>query len=151
MKRIAQLQPLSREHHLGLSLGFKASQCTNNIEEINHYWQLLISHIQDDLQSHFWVEENLIVTPLLTNHSDNTDVQELCQILIQHHNLINQLSQKITPTLADVQTLGQYLYDHIRFEERQLFPLAERLLTAEQLNQVYQKSNDKAKRLSENR
>ena len=50
MKRAAQLQPLSRQHHLGLNISRHAKECSDNPEDISKHWHKLTSYI-DDLQS----------------------------------------------------------------------------------------------------
>ena len=35
MKRAAQLQPLSRQHHLGLNISRHAKECSDNPEDIS--------------------------------------------------------------------------------------------------------------------
>ena len=37
MKRANQLQPLSRQHHLGLNLSRHAKECTNETDEISEH------------------------------------------------------------------------------------------------------------------
>ena len=39
-------------------------------------------------------------------------------------------------TLEEAQELGRLLHDHVRFEERQLFPMIERALSDDQLDRL---------------
>ena len=167
MKRVNQLQPLSRQHHLGLSLANKAKKCTNDPEQIKHHWQALIRYIEHDMASHFDLEDDLLVNALLPYQSQNAEVQQvlatleaqrqqLHQLITQGQNLeqVNQqpnqqLNQQ--PNQQQVIKLATALYEHIRFEERQLFPLAQSLLTTQQLEAIYNASDDNVKKTDEHR
>lgn len=145
MQRVEQLRPLSRQHHLGLNLGLKASQSldTESQQEIAHQWQQLTAFINDELTSHFAVEEHYLVKPLLTEHADNSDVKTVSEQLLQQHKQLNKLAQISNPSVDNLRQLGQTLYDHIRFEERTVFPLAQSLLTNAQLDAILQHSDAK--------
>lgn len=54
MHRIEQLRPLSRQHQLGLNLGLKASQVTDELseQELSQQWQNLVAYIHDELSDH---------------------------------------------------------------------------------------------------
>lgn len=43
------------------------------------------------------------------------------------------------------------LYDHIRFEERELFPLVQQILSEQELQAIYDASSKNVKREEENR
>lgn len=155
MKRHENLQPLSREHHFGLSISQKARTLADDssVDEQHHHWQQLIDFIQDNQLKHFSTEEKYLVTPLLrkiqrnenqplSNHlsEQNADVKKLAGKLLAEHELLKTLSETTNPTLDDVRRLGEALYQHIRFEEREVFGLAETLLSKEELEQVFQAS-----------
>ena len=53
--------------------------------------------------------------------------------------------------MAQVHELGTLLYDHIRFEERELYPTVEKYLTEAELDAVYEASPDSIKRPDEGR
>lgn len=147
MHRIEQLRPLSRQHQLGLNLGLKASQVTDELseQELSQQWQNLVAYIHDELTDHFGVEEDYLVTPLVKDHSDNEQVKTLSNSLLQQHQELNRLAKTPNPMLADLRALGRLLYDHIRFEEREVFPIAQQLLTAEQLKTIYDHSSPDVK------
>lgn len=164
MKRANQLQPLSRQHHLGLSLSNKAKKCPNDPEQIHQHWQALTQYIEQDMASHFALEDDLLVSALLPYQSKNKDVQQVLDTLETQHQQLQQLiaqgqniqGQNIAPpnqqpNQQQVIKLATALYEHIRFEERQLFPLAESLLSTQQLEEIYNASEDKVKRLAEHR
>lgn len=147
MHRIEQLRPLSRQHQLGLNLGLKASQVTDELseQELSQQWQNLVAYIHDELTDHFGVEEDYLVTPLVKDHSDNEQVKTLSNSLLQQHQELNRLAKTPNPMPSDLRALGRLLYDHIRFEEREVFPIAQQLLTAEQLKTIYDHSSPDVK------
>ena len=53
----------------------------------------------------------------------------------QIRDLVISLNKK--PDSNSLKTLSEFINNHIRFEERDLFPYAEKTLTPEQLNEVY--------------
>ena len=147
MQRAEQLRPLSRQHHLGLNLGLKAGQfpMSSSEADIQDQWQKITAFIRDELTVHFGVEEEYLVKPLMTYHKDNPQVIELSEQLTAQHEELKRLADKANPTIEDLRDLGDALYEHIRFEEREVFPLAQELLTSEQLDAIYTQSGDDVK------
>nr|WP_299038100.1 hemerythrin domain-containing protein [uncultured Psychrobacter sp.] len=159
MKRAAQLQPLSRQHHLGLNISRNAKECSDNPEDISKHWHKLTSYI-DDLQSHFAIEDHLIATALLPYSISKPEVASALTTFNEQHKSLQALvsqaqdsanSQSHPISAAQVKALATLLYDHIRFEERDLFPIAERYLTTAELDTIYAASPDNVKRADENR
>lgn len=156
MKRANQLQPLSRQHHLGLNISRHAKECAHETNEINEHWHKLTSYI-NNMRTHFDIEDNLIASALQPHRESEPEIAKALDTLDEQHTLLHKLtdatrsSQDEEITAAQVKALGTLLYDHIRFEERELFPLAETYLTEEELNAVYNASSDNIKRLDENR
>ncbi len=156
MKRANQLQPLSRQHHLGLILSRHAKECTNETDEISEHWHKLTLYIKD-MSPHFDIEDDLIATALQPYQDSNPEVATALATLDKQHRSLHKLisdtqnSSNTTVTAAQVKQLATALYDHIRFEERELFPLAETYLTEEELDAIYNASSDRIKRIDENR
>jgi hemerythrin len=126
MKRSPALQPLSREHHTALSLAnasVRAAQ-SGDTEIVKQACQHAISLFNNELDAHFKLEEKSLL-PLLTSH----ETQVLAQrTQIEHQmlrGLLDGLQQNNVETLT---TFGKYLAAHVRFEERELFPVLEGLL-----------------------
>ena len=108
IKRSEQLAPLSRDHHEGLLFVWKIH-----------------------LQEHFKEEEQILAPSILGN--------ELVKRMLDEHQNIEALIQ-INENIADEILLGQLadaVNDHIRFEERELFPYAERMIPVEKLNSIH--------------
>lgn len=157
MKRANQLQPLSRQHHLGLNLSRHAKECPDEPAEIAKHWHHLTAYIKD-MQAHFNIEDTLIAHALAPYRASQTEVSSVLDTLdTQHKHLYKlmdetELSQKSINrevTAAQVQALGTLLYDHIRFEERVLYPTVEKYLTEAELNAIYEASPDSIKRPDE--
>lgn len=158
MKRANQLQPLSRQHHLGLHVGRHAKECADNPQDIAKHWQALSNYI-NDMHHHFSIEDNLIAAALLP-HQSEAEVATALNTLKEQHEQLNQLTTDIQDTqthkdhtisVSQVRQLGQLLYHHIRFEERELFPLIEKYLTKTELDAIYEASSESVKRPDEGR
>ena len=156
MKRANQLQPLSRQHHLGLNLSRHAKECADGSEEIAKHWHNLTSYI-NDMQYHFQIEDNLIANALEPYRAIQPDVASVLETLAGQHKQLHQLMNTVGKhgskdvTVTQVKELGTLLYDHIRFEERELYPTVEKYLTEAELDAVYKASPDSIKRPDENR
>ena len=157
MKRANQLQPLSRQHHLGLNLSRHAKECPEEPAEIAKHWHYLMAYIKD-MQAHFNIEDTLIAHVLEPYRASHTEVASVLETLDAQHKQLYKLmdetehSQKSINkevTAAQVQALGTLLYDLIRFEERELYPAVEKHLTEAELNAIYEASPDSIKRTDE--
>lgn len=109
------------------------------------------------MRTHFDIEDNLIASALKPYRDSNPKVAKALGMLDEQHILLHKLtsttqaSSNEAVTATQVKALGSLLYDHIRFEERELFPLAESHLTEEELDAIYNASSDSVKRIEENR
>ena len=157
MKRANQLQPLSRQHHLGLNLSRHAKECTDEPAEIAKHWHYLMAYIKN-MQAYFKIEDTLITHALEPYRTSHTEVASVLETLDAQHKQLYKLmdetehSQKSINkevTAAQVQALGPLLYDLIRFEERELYPAVEKHLTEAELNAIYEASPDSIKRTDE--
>ncbi len=157
MRRVKQLQPLSRQHHLGLHVGRHGKECADNLEQIAEHWQALSSYI-DDMQDHFGLEDDLIVDGLQPYRDAEPEVAAVLNKLAEQHKALHELTADIKtplqnsaslPSIKQVRALAGLLYDHVRFEERELFPVAEKYLTESELDAIYAASPDDIKHLDE--
>ena len=135
MKRDKNIVPLSQDHHFGLLSGWKIKQgIKKNIsyERIKKY----INYHWDNSQSFHFDEEEKILFP----YSDD----ELTQRALDEHKEIRKLLKTLNE-VEDFELLTLYadkVTEHIRFEERVLFPHLENILTEEQLAEVGKKLNE---------
>ena len=132
IKRSKQLTPLSKDHHDGLLFAWKIKRGLKNGADI----KLISEYVQwfwnNHLQQHFRDEEQ-VLAPYLP--ADN----ELLQKMLDEHQEIEamiHINENI-PDQALLNNLAQAIDNHIRFEERQLFPSAEKLISEKELNLIY--------------
>lgn len=150
MKRIEQLQSLSREHHQSLILAQKAIKVSAEGESsaIAELCQDIVNEYNDVWRVHFQIEEESIFS-LFKNKAEGNDSEtealQLCQQLYQEHQTLNdyyeQMKSSEFPLLGVL--LGKFgvlLKEHTRTEERQLFPLLEELLSSKELFEIFQTS-----------
>ncbi len=131
MKRHNALAPLSRDHHHALVVAQRlkhASEATaaDARNTFLEYWRA-------DGQRHFREEEEI----LLPSYAGHGDVEEpiVARVLIDHariRRLADELSGDAAP-IATLHALGEQLGEHVRREERELFPLIERALPEAEL------------------
>ncbi len=126
MKRIPALQPLSREHHTALTLAKACERAaqSRDKEQAGKTCQRVIQAFADELEPHFQIEEQSLL-PLL----DSPENRHLEQRTREDHRQLRALLEGLRQN--DVEALdnfGKLLSAHVRFEERELFPVLEGLL-----------------------
>lgn len=133
IKRSSQLLPVSREHHFGLLFCWKIRQGITKAVEIERMLKYLQFFFRGHLEYHFAEEERLLFI-------DKTDMG-VQSAISQHTELRKQCENLLSGEACSVhrEQLGQLaddLEDHIRFEERILFPHLEQVLSPGHLNWV---------------
>jgi len=129
MKRSIILQPLSREHHTALTLAKTCERAAQSGDDglVSQACQRAIHIFASELEQHFQIEE-VSFLPLL----HGTDTKALVERTLADHQLlrglIDALWQKNSEALG---SFGKCLSSHVRFEERELFPVLEGLLQRE--------------------
>jgi len=126
IKRSKELVPLSKEHHEALLFCWKIKQGLRNGTELKLLAEFVQWFWEADLEEHFRKEEqvlavhlpqgNELVVQLYEEHMEIEALVRLCA-MVQDEELLLQLADG--------------LHNHIRFEERKLFPYAEEQLTPE--------------------
>ncbi|PZF74757.1 hemerythrin domain-containing protein [Taibaiella soli] len=128
MKRHKGIQPLSRYHHAGLLFCWKIRQgIEKNVSAqrlrlyVKHFWE-------GHLQVHFKEEESMLF-PLLKD--------DITEQAIREHGYVERLIGMIVPAteneMGQFKELADALDNHIRFEERVVFPHIEREVPEETL------------------
>lgn len=130
MKRNENIVPLSRDHHNGLLFSWKIRQgIKKNIGKerirkyVHYFWK-------DHLEKHFEEEETILF---------NKVQHELSEKAYADHTQIKSLIEEITKEDVPFEkyaSLADILEQHIRFEERTLFPFLEETLEPQQLSEV---------------
>lgn len=126
MKRSATLQPLSREHHTALVLAKACEHAaqTGDASLVRLACQRAISAFSNELEPHFNIEEQSLL-PLLSS----PQTQVLVQRTLSNHRQLRSLLEGILQNDSEaLSNFGKCLSAHVRFEERELFPVLESFL-----------------------
>ncbi|HRO41567.1 MAG TPA: hemerythrin domain-containing protein [Flavipsychrobacter sp.] len=129
IKRSKELMQLSRDHHEGLLLCWKIRTGLKNDTELNRIEEYVLYFFEHHLKEHFRQEEEILFPVLEEKHPMKIEV-------LAQHNDIYAMIEEMKKTNKDAERLKKFadhLDDHIRFEERKLFPYIESNTYAEQL------------------
>ena len=137
IKRSQQLAPLSREHHDGLLFAWKIKQGLENKTPLEQLRNYTLWFWRNHIKPHFNDEEKVLIQFL---PADKTLVKQMLKEHAQIRDMILSLDHE--PDKGTLKMLADFVYNHIRFEERKLFPWVEKTLTAEQLTSIYQELAD---------
>lgn len=132
IKRSPQLAPLSREHHDGLLFAWKIKQGIENRASLDVMRKFTLWYWKHHIKPHFFQEEKILLPYLQDN-------DPLATRLHEEHDYIRELILGLDDE-ADHRTLvilSDLLNRHIRFEERELFVHLEKILTPEQLENIF--------------
>lgn len=129
MQRSPALQPLSREHHAALKLAKACERAAlaADAPDVARACRRAMDACAGELKAHFSVEERTLL-PLL----DGTPDQPLAGRALAEHGQLYALLDGLQQN--DAETLGRFgkcLAEHVRFEERELFPALENRLRGE--------------------
>lgn len=130
LKRHASLQPLSREHHHGLLLGWKIRTGLSKgvaLERIKAYSDWFF---ENHLLPHFEVEERHIF-PVLGDEE-----HPMVERALREHRRLRRLFAANEELAKHLNLIEEELTAHIRYEERELFNEVQRMATPEQLAEV---------------
>lgn len=138
MKRHDALQPLSREHHPALVQAKRLRDFKGDSDQAQQLAQAFVGFWDAEIVQHFRDEEELLL-PLLAQRAGD-DCPEILETVAQHVSLrrgVMELRRRLTaPVDIDaplLNALGDGLKSHVRFEEDELFPLAEQTLLEDDL------------------
>ena len=126
IKRSKELTPLSHDHHATLvfCLRLKNAIAANvDVEVIKKYVNWFYTK---NLIAHFKEEEELLFQK--TPHP-------LCDKATKEHRYIEELVQKFVNSgnTSTASALQKLIKEHVRFEERELFPLLEQIMNPQHL------------------
>jgi quercetin dioxygenase-like cupin family protein len=126
MKRHPALIPLSHDHHHGLVQARRLRRAAEGAApERRNAGAAFLTFFARDTRQHFREEEEQLF-PLLVGAQDPA-TELLTRALLEHqriHALVSELDAG-DPTPMAMRRLADALEKHIRFEERELFPLIE--------------------------
>jgi hemerythrin-like domain-containing protein len=138
MKRSQALASLSRDHHQALVVAQKLRRATDATapqarETFLAYWT-------GHGRRHFRLEEELLF-PAYAGYGDPHDPRVLRalgeHVMIRHR--ADALAASPTAALATLEQLGGELAAHVRLEEREVFPMIERLMPSDELDALAHK------------
>jgi hemerythrin-like domain-containing protein len=137
MKRHESLIPLSRDHHQALhrALKLKRADEAGAAEAVRDVLEFFDGHGA----LHFRVEEEVLFPYFVRVGGADPSDEAIVRPLTDHvwiRARVAALREEAAPTVIELHQLGERLDDHIRYEERVLFPAIEEALTAEQLAEL---------------
>ncbi len=140
-KRHEALIPLTHDHHHTLAQARRLQETAGLPEAsqrrtpandfVNFYFGRAVPHFHE--------EEELFFAPLVDDPQAGPSVQRAVGDHLRLHALVRALKRQLTSGEAEPQTLRQIselLTDHVRFEEKELFPLIEQLIPDEDLKDL---------------
>lgn len=130
IKRRKELVSLSREHHDGLLLCWKINEGLGKEIPTERIGAYVLYFFDNHLARHFDEEEQYIFPLLKANNIDRKEAET-------HHKLLREIVDNFKNSdqivWLSLQHFAEILKQHIRFEERVLFPLIEQEATPEAL------------------
>lgn len=132
MKRAEALQPLSRDHLKSLLTAKRlrdASDAAEAAQGFLEFWRT-------EGQHHFRVEEEVLLPGWALHCAVN---RVAVARMLEEHLAIRRGALRVAAeeaSLEELRELGRLLDDHVRFEERELFPMVEEALTPEDLSRL---------------
>jgi hypothetical protein len=130
-RRSAQLEPLSKEHKEGIEfvdrIRWGLSYVT--LDRLRSYtcW-----YWKNHIRPHFFQEEKILLPYLPANHP-------MAKRIIEDHEYIRDLILTLDheSNRHSFKALVDMLSSHVRFEEHQLYPYLEQILSEQELNSIY--------------
>lgn len=132
MKRAEALRPLSREHLVALTVAKKLREA----DDVAAAASAFLEFWEADGQRHFRIEEEVLL-PGWALHAE-VDRPAVARMLEEHLAIRREALRFDAgkPSLPETHALGDLLHDHVRFEERQLFPMVEEALEETSLDRL---------------
>lgn len=125
MKRMRELEKLSHDHHRGLVLARRVRASLSKSETaLDVVRPQILAEFEAVLVKHFDLEERFLSPPLR-----RAGFSGIVDRLLHDHDAIRRLTG-LGPAMSadDARTFAALLEEHIRFEERELFEVAQRVL-----------------------
>lgn len=136
MKRDPALASLSRDHHQALFVAQKLRRA--NLQTAAQAQAALGSYWRDHGREHFRLEEEVLF-PAYAGFGD-AHHPLLARALCDHVAIRRAVAAALRPgppaSVEALHELGRALDDHVRLEERELFPVIEAALPPEELSAV---------------
>lgn len=140
LKRHPALVPLSHDHHQALLLIWKIRQGINRGISNVRLSKYILYFWEQDLLLHFHKEETILIMELPT-----TDT--LVQQMIEEHKRLREALLAIKNNENEISLINKFVHlleEHIRFEERILFPHIQETITLDNLVEQWKEKTDVA-------
>lgn len=136
MKRDPRLHGLASEHHQALVLARKLATAEGWTPDDG---AALARRFERELEPHFRTEEEVLLPALRALRTP--EAQALAERTLADHAFLRaKISEARAGDAAGAKAFGERLQEHVRFEERELFPACERWLAPEVLDEVARRS-----------
>jgi len=133
MKRAQALAELSREHQHALALALRAKRAANlDAAAIANLAEQCVADYGAKLAPHFEIEEEFLL-PAMSAAGEAALAQ---RTLAEHAEIRRLVAALAQPSAAALAAFGEALGEHVRFEERGLFEVAQERLSPESLATV---------------
>ncbi len=129
LKRNIHIVELSKDHHFTLLFCWKIRQGLKRGADPERIRNYVAYFREQHMREHFREEEELLFSAVKDEQVDKA---------WEDHRQINRLADQVVekPTAENLQQLADMVDDHVRYEERTLFPHLEQVLTEEQLEKI---------------
>jgi hemerythrin-like domain-containing protein len=141
MKRSEALRELSRDHHRALEAALRLRRATD--ADARRAAAGFLAFWRDHGALHFRLEEDVIL-PGVASHLNPTD-PAVVRVLTDHVEIRRravELGDGADAGAAQLNALGEMLSDHVRHEERVLFPMIEEALSDDELGELAQRIDE---------
>ncbi len=134
MKRNPNLVNLSAEHHDGLVIALRIKKAVAKLDDLSIVLDYTL-HVWPTLKHHFNQEEdNFFLFPQIDSK------HPLLKRMLDEHNEFERIIQRLSTGTGrlkdDLLSFSELLKNHIRFEERVLFPYMEEILSQDEINKI---------------
>jgi len=141
MKRNEALRQLSRDHHRALEVALKLRRATD--ADVQQAAEEFLGFWREHGAIHFRVEEDMLL-PGAATRVDPTD-PAVVRVLTDHVEIrrrAGELGDGADAGSAQLNALGEILSEHVRHEERVLFPMIEDALSEDELDALAQRIDE---------
>ena len=133
IKRSKNLVTLSKDHHDGLLIAWKVRQGLRLNISNTRLSNFIVNQFNTHLHPHFVEEEQLLFSKLPSSDELRIKAEDQHAAIRQMIAAFDSAPESSTEDLANFANL---LDDHIRLEERQLFPHLEKVVAPDELDLI---------------
>jgi hemerythrin-like domain-containing protein len=138
MKRSAELRDLSEQHHHGLVAARRLRQAAEGKAAISDALAHFLDAWDGEIQAHFRAEEEVLLPEFARAVAPD---DALIVRTLKEHVALRRAVRDVERARGDerealAREIGQSLEEHIRFEERELFPAVEAVLAGPRLEEL---------------